>query len=213
LLGLLKIFRGIMKKLLLTAVSISALLASSVQANAVENTFYLKANAGWSKLDEYEFEPVKFKSENVIHVGVGAGYHVMKNARVDLVFDHFINPTFKTSIGNSTLKFKGAINTLLLNGYFDVYSADAMRVFIGAGVGASQISAKTGGFVTNLKTKQKYTMAFAGYAGLGYEFSQGVVAELSYGYRHMGKTVDFEGGAKGVEFKGHHVTAGVRFDI
>jgi opacity protein-like surface antigen len=199
-----------MKKLLLTAVSVSALLGSSVQANAVEDTFYLKANAGWSKLDQYKASST-FKSENGIHFGVGAGYHVMENARVDLAFDHFINPTFKASSG----KVKGTVNTLLLNGYFDVYSADAMRAFVGAGVGAGQVSAKsdvTSGTPTG-KAKQKYGMAFAGYAGVGYEFTQGVVGELSYGYRYMGKTDSFGDNTKGVEFKGHHVTAGVRFDI
>ena len=199
-----------MKKLLLTAVSLSALLTSSAQAHSVQDTFFLKVNVGWSKLNEYKASS-KFKSKNGVHFGVGAGYHLMENARVDWVFDHFINPTFKASTG----KVKATSNTLLLNGYFDVYSIDAMRVFVGAGVGASQISAKssvTSGTPVG-KAKQKYTIAFAGYGGLGYEFTQGVVGELSYSYRHMGKTSNFADKTKGVELRGHHVTAGIRFDI
>jgi opacity protein-like surface antigen len=199
-----------MKKLLLTAASVSAILASSVQAHPIKDTFYLKVNVGGSRLEEYKASS-KFKSENNIHFGVGAGYHIMENVRFDWIFDHFVNPNFKASVG----KVEATVNTLLLNGYFDVYSLDALRMFVGAGVGGSQIGAKsnvTAGTPTG-KVKQKYTIAFAGYAGLGYEFTKDVVGELSYSYRHMGKTSDFADNTKGVELKGHHLTVGVRFDI
>jgi hypothetical protein len=50
--------------------------------------------------------------------GVGAGYYVMDNARVDLTFDHFVNPTHtgKRTINGVAYdgKLKGTINTLLL---------------------------------------------------------------------------------------------------
>ncbi len=198
----------IMKKVLLTAAAVSVLATSS--AYAMEDMFYVKANVGWSKLNDYK-NGFKLKSENDVHFGVGAGYHVMDNARVDLTFDHFVNPTFKKkNIG----KVKGDVNTLLLNGYFDVFSVDAMKVFVGAGVGMGQVKAKmTPSVGANSTAKQKFGFAFAGYVGAGYEFTQGVTGELSYSYRDMGKTKKFDNGSKAVSFKGHHVTAGVRFDI
>lgn len=194
-----------MKKVLLTAAAVSVLATSS--AYAMEDMFYVKANVGWSKLNKVDGH----KSKNDVHFGVGAGYHVMDNARVDLTFDHFVNPTFKAT----RAKLKGDINTLLLNGYFDVFNVDAMKVFVGAGVGLGQVKAKVT-YTSNrpsISAKQKNTFAFAGYVGAGYEFTQGVTGELSYSYRDMGKTKKFGNGAKAVHFRGHHVTAGVRFDI
>ena len=93
-----------MKKVLLTAAAVSVLATSS--AYAMEDMFYVKANVGWSKLADYKGS-VKFKSKNNAHFGVGAGYHVMDNARVDLTFDHFVNPTFKASTG----KVKADVNS------------------------------------------------------------------------------------------------------
>ena len=201
-----------MKKVLLTAAAVSVLATSS--AYAMEDMFYVKANVGWAKLTDHKDEGAKFKSKNDVHFGVGAGYHVMDNARVDLTFDHFVNPTFKYAEDKVNVKIKGEVNTLLLNGYFDVFSLDAMKVFVGAGVGLGQVSAKaTSNMSTKtIKLKQKNTFAYAGYLGASYEFTQGVTGELSYSYRDMGKTKKIEG-YKAVHFKGHHVTAGVRFDI
>ena len=203
-----------MKKVLLTAAAVSVLATSS--AYAMEDMFHVKANVGWAKLNDHKDLGYKLKSKNDVHFGVGAGYHVMDNARVDLTFDHFVNPTFKYAKDKVNVKTKGEVNTLLLNGYFDVFSLDAMKVFVGAGVGLGQVSAKATVSVNNVDTpaklKQKNTFAYAGYVGAGYEFTQGVTGELSYSYRDMGKTKKIEG-YKAVHFKGHHVTAGVRFDI
>ena len=202
-----------MKKVLLTAAAVSVLATSS--SYAMEDMFYVKANVGWSKLNKVTAPGKKLKSNNDVHFGVGAGYHVMDNARVDLTFDHFVNPTHK----KSTEKIKGDINTLLLNGYFDVFNVDAMKVFVGAGVGLGQVKAKyTDSTDSDSGTaKQKNTFAFAGYVGAGYEFTQGVTGELSYSYRDMGKAKKYtsKNGFSGsaVHYRGHHVTAGVRFDI
>ncbi|CAN0601542.1 unnamed protein product [Ectocarpus sp. 12 AP-2014] len=198
-----------MKKILLTAAAVSVLATSS--AYAMEDMFYVKANVGWSKLNKVD----GLKSNNDVHFGVGAGYHVMDNARVDLTFDHFVNPTHK----KSTAKLKGDINTLLLNGYVDVFNVDAMKVFVGAGVGLGQVKVKyTNSANSDSGTgKQKNTFAFAGYVGTGYEFTKGVNGELIYSYRDMGKTKKFKSkngfDKPAVHYRGHHVTAGVRFDI
>jgi opacity protein-like surface antigen len=198
-----------MKKILLTAAAVSVLATSS--AYAMEDMFYVKANVGWSKLNKVK----GLKSNNDVHFGVGAGYHVMDNARVDLTFDHFVNPTHK----KSTEKLKGDINSLLLNGYFDVFNVDAIKVFVGAGVGLGQVKVKyTDSFDSDSGTgKQKYSFAFAGYVGTGYEFTKGVTGELTYSYRDMGKTKKFKSkngyDMPAVHYRGHHVTAGVKFDI
>jgi opacity protein-like surface antigen len=217
-----------MKKMLLTAAAVSALATSS--AYAIENQFYLKANVGGSRLYNYRTNGVVVKSTDCVHFGVGTGYYVMDNARVDLTFDHFVDPTFK----KSAIRIKSHIDTLLLNGYLDVLDVDALKVFVGVGAGIGQVEAKTifpGGTVKGtgaglgqVKAKIMYkggitsadkinTLAFAGYVGTSYKFTQGVTSELSYSYRDMGKTKRFGAGAKAAHFRGHHATASIRFDI
>ena len=99
-----------MKKVLLTAAAVSVLTTSSVYA--MEDMFYVKANAGWSKLNKVNAPGAKLKSKNDVHFGVGAGYHVMDNARVDLTFDHFVNPVHK----KRTEKLTEDVEKLIRNG-------------------------------------------------------------------------------------------------
>jgi len=193
-----------MKKILLTTAAAVILSTSSVYA--AEDAFYVKANVGWSKLTKIQ----GLKSNNDVLFGVGAGYYVMDNARVDLTFDHFVNPTHKK--GN--VKIKGNANTLLLNGYVDLFDIDAFKVFVGAGVGAGQVKGTKSGdpiLANNGKAKQKTGLAFAGYVGGSYEFTPGVTGELAYSYRDLGKTKAVNN-AK-FAYRGHNVGAGIRFDI
>ena len=225
-----------MKKVLLTAAAVSVLATSS--AYAMENSFYVKANAGWSKFNQIKTGDIKegslnlgsfkLKSNNDVHVGVGAGYHVMDNFRVELMFDHYINPTHKTSkkydLGSIDLKLKTEANTLLLNGFVDVYEIDSVKFFVGAGIGASHLKGKltisgkndvTGvSKVVTEKVKAKYKFAFAGYAGASYKFTPELTGELSYSYRNLGKLGKEKSNEDNpAEIRGHHITAGVRFDI
>lgn len=195
-----------MRKVLLTAAAAAVFATSS--AYAMEDVFYVKANVGWNKMTKIH----GLKSKNDVFFGVGAGYHVMDNVRVDLTFDHFVNPEHKK--GNA--KLKGDANSLLLNGFVDLFDVDAFKVFVGAGVGASQVKAKysvtVGNQTASVKAKQKYNVAFAGYVGGAYEFAPGVSGELTYSYRDMGKTKKVEGGDS-AHYRGHNLGAGVRFDI
>tara|TARA_B110000503_G_C7137123_1_gene409296 strand:- start:208 stop:846 length:639 start_codon:yes stop_codon:yes gene_type:complete len=212
-----------MKKILLTSAAVAVLASSS--AYAMQDTFYVKAQAGWSKMSK----ALDAKANNDVSFGVGAGYHVMDNVRVDLTFDHFVNPTYKSKDSKILdFKVKGDVNTLLMNGFVDLFDADVAKVFAGAGVGVGQVKAKTTGTVTHpltgakksitTKAKQKYNLAFAAYLGTSYEFTPGVTGELTYSYRDMGKTKKFKDATTGksggtLHYKGHNIGAGVRFDI
>ena len=220
-----------MKKLLLTAAAVSILSTSS--AYAADKTFYVKANAGIAKFTELKNSyGNKTKSNNFSHVGIGAGYHLNENVRFDLMLDHYIGAKPKTTVTNHnfdgtvhnviTAKTKTDATSLLVNGYVDVFKMDAMNIFVGAGVGVSNTKAKhtttvkdgagNGATSASTKVKSQAHFAHAFYLGAGYEFMDGITGELSYSYRDMGKTKKIEG-YKAVHFKGHHVTAGVRFDI
>ena len=67
-----------------------------------------------------------------------------------------------------------------------------------------------------IEFKAGYKFAFAGYAGASYKFTPELTGELSYSYRNLGKLgkdKDFKDSDNPFELRGHHVAAGVRFDI
>ena len=193
-----------MKKILLTTVATAVLASSS--AYATEGNFFVKANIGWTKMNKIK----GLKSKNNAFFGVGAGYHVMDNVRLDLTFDHFVNPEFK----KGGKKIKGEVNTLLLNGFIDLFDISIAKVFAGAGIGSAQVKAKKSGDpvpANNGSAKQKYNIAYAAYLGASVEFAPGMTGELAYSYRNMGKTKKLNG--TDFDFKGHNVGVAVRFEL
>jgi len=194
-----------MKKILLTTAAAAILSTSS--AYAMENEFYLKAEGNLTKLAKVKGA----KSKNTGSFGVGAGYHVLDNARVDLTFSHFANPKFK----KTGMNYKTTANALIFNGFYDVFDAD-VKVFVGAGVGMARIGAKVSGdkvLDTSVKkAKEKYSIALAGYVGVSYEVSPGVDLEATYSYKSIGTTKKFNDHS-GIKIKGHNVGAGLKFSI
>jgi opacity protein-like surface antigen len=218
-----------MKKLLLTAAAVSILSTSSAYA---ASDFYVKANAGWFKLNDakikgaFNIPAANLNAKSSVHVGVGAGYHLQEDARAEIMLDHYINPKFNDSIintrngGKATSQVKTNINTLMLNGYYDIFTIDALKVFIGAGFGLSHTkstvtqkatirSNNSAAIISGSKKSNNINATLAGYIGAGYEITKGLVADLSYSYKHLGALGDDNTGA----IRGHHVTAGIRFDI
>jgi opacity protein-like surface antigen len=202
-----------MKKIMLTAATVATLMSTT--AYAMEDMFYVKANVGWDKMDKMQ----GLKSNNDVFFGIGVGYYVMDNVRADLTFDHYVNPTNKGKDNdNDSIKVKSMADTLLLNGFVDLADLSVAKIFAGAGVGMSMISAKISGTDTNGDTwtgklKKKNNFAYAIHLGASTEFATGVNGELTYSYRDLGKFKKPEGASKKVGLKGHHVAAGVRFDL
>jgi opacity protein-like surface antigen len=210
-----------MKKIMLTAAAV-ATLSSSTALASMEDMFYVKVNGGWNKLSKVE----KMKSENSYFGGLGVGYYVMDNVRADLTFDHYFEPKHKatkTVAGDKiTSTLKGKIDSLMLNGYVDLVDVSVAKVFVGAGVGMSQVSGKLitvdtdPNPLTNISDsdniKKKTNFSYALHVGASTEFAPGVNGELFYSYKDFGKTKKSEE-IKALSYKGHHVGVGIRFDI
>ena len=202
-----------MKKILLTTAAVLTLATSS--AYAAEDMFYVKGQVSWDKLDKIK----GMKSNNNVFLGLGVGYYVMDNVRADLTFDHYVNSNHKgTATFNGTKlsggKLKSQADTLMVNGFVDLFDVSVAKVFAGAGVGLSMISTKAS--ATNLdsvKYKKKNNFAYALHLGASTEFAPGVNGELTYSYRDMGKFKTPKNYPSLGSLKGHHVAAGVRFDI
>jgi len=127
------------------------------------------------------------------------------------------NTTTKDSVVSTA---KGSIDVLLVNAFVDVFEADSFKLFVGAGVGMGQVGTKitvtkngTDAPTQSLEYKKTMGVAFAAYVGASYELSDGVNAELTYSYRDLGQAKAPKDGLKGFHYTGHHVGAGIRFDL
>ncbi len=205
-----------MKKILLTTAAALTIATSTVYA--AEDTFYVKGQIGWDKLAKIQ----KAKSTNDVFLGLGVGYYVMDNVRADLTFDHYVNPRYKISNTENNVKFtrkvKAHADTLMVNGFVDLFDVSVAKIFAGAGVGMSMLSGKdtvngSDGSTTSMKFKKKNNFAYAVHLGASTEFSSGINGELTYSYRNLGKMKGPKNEKSAGTVKGNHIAAGVRFDI
>jgi opacity protein-like surface antigen len=130
--------------------------------------------------------------------------------RADATFTHYVNPDFK----NGNKKISGDVNTLLANGFIDLFDISIAKVFVGAGVGISQVKACVSGdtiAANNGKVKNSYNAAYALYLGSSVEFAPGIIGELTYSYNAMGNTKEINNSS--VKFSGNSITSGVRFEL
>jgi len=195
-----------MKKILLAAATVATLASSC--AYAAEDTFYVKGQVGWDKLNKIK----GLKSKNNVFLGLGVGYYVMDNVRADLTWDHYFDPKHKGSINGDQLKLKSKADTLMVNGFVDLFDVSVAKVFAGAGIGMSMISGKLSDEDDTYKIKKKDNFAYALHLGAATEFAPGVNGELTYSFRDMGKFKKVKDYSVG-SLKGHHIAAGVRFDL
>jgi opacity protein-like surface antigen len=205
-----------MKKLLLAA-SVAALASSAM---ASEGAFYVRADAGLSMLPKAKIEGNKYKGSNHVVAGLGVGTYLMDNVRAELVLaNHF---TAKQSFSDSTHSHsvKPKAMTLAVKGLVDVYDYGMGKVFVGAGLGLTQLEAKlstkTNNVAEDFKAKKKNNFSFLGTVGTSFSASEGVDLELAYSYNDHGKTKDFEHNSKKhgkYHFKSHDIKAGVRFEL
>jgi len=210
-----------MKKLLI-ATAVSAVLSTTALAGT-ENMFYVKANVGGIILNKAKdkYTGIKMKGKTAAIFDLGVGYYVMDNTRVDLTFVTPVNPemkkTGKANDGvNTTVKHKGTIYALMANGYVDLFDISVAKVFVGAGVGWSQVKEKmTDSANGNVSSKKKNNAAYQLTLGTAAEVAPGVNAEFAYRWIDFGKTKAKKGEeANGTTaYKGHNLLLGIRFDI
>ena len=217
-----------MKKLLLTTAAIT--IISSASAFAESGVWFLKANVGGGHVNEFKDREtsLKLKSENHLFFGLGVGYYLMDNIRVDFTIDHHVYPELRKTgtvtgiTDNVTARHRANIDSLLVNGLVDVFEFANAKLYTGVGVGVVQIKEKvtkagfgSGNAATNIGRKTNITYAL--YLGATTQLAPSVHGDLSYSWRDFGKTKVAKA-TNGVEvgrsrYKGHHVSIGVRFDM
>lgn len=225
-----------MKKLLLIAAATSALSLGCVSSASAEvDTVYGKVSAGGALLNKITDSAtgLKAKSKTAPLFELAIGYTLLDNVRADLGFTYVASPEFKKTGGFSngssgSVKHKGNVMALLANGYVDVFNMSAVNLFVGAGVGMSQLKEKVtisdainSGNNASASSKNKMNFAYQVTVGTSMEVSPGAYAELAYSWRDFGKTkgktVTTANNTNvtlgSTRYKGHNVTAGIRFDF
>ena len=154
-----------MKKILLAAATVATLASSC--AYAAEDTFYVKGQVAWDKLNKVK----GLKSKNNVFLGLGVGYYVMENVRADLTWDHYFDPKHKgtasiNGINRAITKLKSKADTLMINGFVDLFDVSVAKVFAGAGIGilvggAVQGIARNPDASGNIQTNMILGIAFA----------------------------------------------------
>ncbi len=212
-----------MKKILLAAATVATLASSC--AYAAEDTFYAKAQVGWDKLNKIK----GLKSKNNVFLGLGVGYYVMDNVRAELTWDHYFDRKHKgtasiNSVNRANTKLQSKADTLMINGFVDLFDVSVAKVFAGAGIGMSMIKTKLSVPAQTVKrvampansisSKKKNNFAYAVHLGTATEFAPGVNGELTYSFRDMGKFKQKKDNKVSFSaLKGHRIAAGVRFDL
>lgn len=217
-----------MKKLLLTA----AVAAFASSAFAEEGSFYLRADAGLSIVPKQKIVDVKFKSSKGFVADLGVGTYLMDNVRTELVFTNYFsaeqkgsvttttpavpaagaNPAVPASTSSSSAKAKIQAMSIALKGVVDIFDYGVGKVFVGAGVGLTQLGAK----IADMKAKKKNNFSYLGTVGTAFNVSEGVDLDVAYTFYDHGKTSslkDVNGTTGKVKFSTHNVTAGIRFAL
>ena len=200
-----------MKKIALVAAA--AVLSGSAFASGfgTEDTFYVKVEGGVDFPQTSKVEGVKLKGKKTGFAGVGAGYYLMENVRAELGLSYHFNPKLeaKSAGEKATLKIKAM--TLMPKIYVDLFEvSDFGAVFVGGGVGISQLSAKAKDLDGDTEKGKKTTnAAFNVSAGAGFVVADGVKLEARYDFGYHGKIAK---GAK-QKFKTHQAVLGARFDV
>lgn len=176
--------------------------------------------------------------DSAMTFGLGAGYQFNNWFRVDVTGEYRGGASFQ---GLDIVSFNGvpsgtndyrAIKSewlFLANAYADLGTWWCITPFIGAGIGATQTTISSfsdfGQPVLSVATAEdtsKWSMAWAVYAGLGYQVSKNVTVEFAYRYLDLGDAksgdlVAFDGTNtvnNPMEFRGltsHDFKLGVRF--
>lgn len=173
-------------------------------------------------------------------IGVGVGYYINNNIRVDLMFEHlkfnFNNQSagFNCSdddtvtTGTKSVKRTTSGKSLMLNGFVDLVDRNSFKLFVGAGAGVVRIKEKINHALSGnaIATNQTYTFplitehatskvitkfAHSLMLGTSIQVKPQLNIELIYSWKNFGKVK--HDNLMNNQYKGHHFSVATRFDL
>lgn len=208
-----------MKKLILAKILCIGVILSDT-AFASIGQFYLRGEIGANKMQDIKVNGKKFSQSNAALYGGGVGYYFLENLRTDLVIN-FSNQESKYSSNSApqyNIKAKPKITTLMLTGYVDLFDLSICEVFVGAGVGLSQIKNKvTQTVYTNTTTvtsasNKTNNLAYQLVTGMAKKLTPNIKVDLAYSWKDLGSTKETSF-VQSMHYKGHNITLGLRVDL
>lgn len=177
---------------------------------------------------------MKFKSKATPLIDVGFGYNITDKSRAELVYTHLFNPQSKssqswtTNTGNVNARsinitYKGRVDAILLNAYFDVLDFDAGKLFLGGGLGISRVSEKVSVYSTKngvakaepgTKLKQKNNLAYNLMLGSSFNLSDSINLDVQYKWADYGTAkYDKAYASSKLHRRGNIAQLGIRVDL
>jgi len=173
-------------------------------------------------------------------IGVGFGYYINNNIRVDLMFEHLKfnfskqESSFNCSnddtltTGTKSVRRTTSGKSLMLNGFVDLVDRNSFKLFVGAGAGAVRIKEKvnhslsgssaTGDqtyvfpLITECFTSKVITkFAHSLMLGTSIQLKPQLNIELMYSWKNFGKVKHDD--LMNNQYKGHHFSIATRFDL
>jgi opacity protein-like surface antigen len=211
-----------------------------------ESSLYLKMITTVSKVSDIQAvdEELNF---NLSHesslspaIGVGFGYYVNNNIRVDLMFEHLKfnfnkqESSFNCSnddtltTGTKSVRRTTSGKSLMLNGFVDIVDRNSFKLFVGVGAGAVRIKEKINyslsgnstiadqTYIFPLITEQATSKVITKFAhslmlGTSIQVKPQLNIELMYSWKNFGKVK--HDNLMNNQYKGHHFSVATRFDL
>ena len=173
-------------------------------------------------------------------IGVGFGYYVNNNIRVDLMFEHLKfnfnkqESSFNCSnddtltTGTKSVRRTTSGKSLMLNGFVDIVDRNSFKLFVGVGAGAVRIKEKINyslsgnstiadqTYIFPLITEHATSKVITKFAhslmlGTSIQVKPQLNIELMYSWKNFGKVK--HDNLMNNQYKGHHFSVATRFDL
>ena len=217
-----------MKNFSLIAATALALVLAPAALALAEGALYVTPKLGFSNVTA-KFDD-ESKSKNLVPFGLAVGYD-FNPVRAELEYAYrakkeFFNETEEYGDLSGSLKGKLGVETLFLNGYYDIHNSSSITPYVGLGLGLAKLSyeaaldIKAGGSslywerLSGTKTKFAWNIG----AGAAWQLSDLLSLDLGYRYADFGKfTVESGPGFYldnfDVKSSAHEVLLGLRFSF
>jgi len=205
--------------------------ASAFSFASADCGYYLTGSAGALMSSKYvksglnsDTRKIQIKrSATALEFGIGAGYHVLDNLRVEALY---VKPLLndgkiqKKDAGDADFSklysVKTNLDSLQLRGYYDLTDLkDFGKLYVGAGVGVSYLRGKLTDASNTYKFKGRYNVAFAVGVGGEFEVANNTKLGVEYNYSDHGKAKTEKDSSVFYKtpVRGHSILAKLRFEI
>lgn len=225
---------------------VTGLMTMSAMALADNTGFYMGGKLGASIIQSkdvqsnghfydgqgYDYSSAKDKNKTVFNIGLNAGYdfNVIYGVPVrteldytyrtnaDITTSDYVFSSMPASGGGvseggeyDSFSFKVKQSTLMVNSYYDFYNSSDFTPYVGVGLGMAFVK-----YSSEDESYSKTKFAWAAMAGVSYQVTSNLTANLEYRYLDSGKIKDESNDGiwyeeSSAKLSSHDLTIGLRY--